>query len=253
MRQTAPRATPADIVSTLETTATPFTIVDSADAVGSGMVNALTAMKELGGAPVEDPPSHVVASVEEEEKAGSPAVWVTGGPKALGNENRPTFSFSASRPVAFTCQIDGGTPQPCASPYLAPSKLADGAHGFVVTAKDAQGRTASSGIYGFTVDTKAPRTRFVRHPKKLVKAGRRGFLGHFKVRASESPVTFYCQFDKEPLRICPAAFRHRFTKGRHVVRIRAKDGAGNLAPKPTVFHFRVKEPRRKKHPAKARR
>jgi hypothetical protein len=244
MRQTDPLASPADILSKLETTATKFTAVDSPDAVGSGMVNALAAIKALGGSPVEDPPSHVVPSLEEEEKAPAPSVRITNGPKALGNENRPTFEFTATRPVAFSCQIDGGAPQPCASPYLVPSKLGDGTHGFAVTGIDAQGRSGSSGVYGFTVDTKAPRTRFAAHPKKVVKTAKRSVVARFKLAASESPVTFYCQFDKEPLRICAKQFHHRFKKGKHAVRVRAKDAAGNLAPKPTVFHFRVKEVRR---------
>jgi hypothetical protein len=205
------------------------------------MVNALGAMKALGGTPVEDPPSWVVASVEEEERAGAPSVRITNGPGALSANSRPTFEFTSTRPVAFTCQLDGGTPQPCASPYVVPAKLADGDHGFVVTGKDAQGRSGSSGVHGFSVDTKAPRTTFARHPRKVVKTRKRSVIVGFGLRASESPVTYYCQFDKEPLRICPAQFKHRFKKGRHAVRIRAKDQAGNLAAKPTVFHFRVKE------------
>jgi hypothetical protein len=241
MQQTAPLATPGDILTKMEATATKFTAVTSPDAVGAGMVNALAAMEALGGSPVEDPPSHVVASIEEEEKAGPPSVRITKGPGALGNQARPTFEFDSTRPVAFTCQLDGGAPQPCASPYIVPTRLGDGSHGFVVTGTDAQGRSASSGVYNFAVDTKAPRTKFVRHPKKLVKTAKRSVVVRFKLRSDESPVTFYCQFDKEPLRICPAAFPHRFKKGRHAVRIRAKDGAGNLAAKATVFHFRVKE------------
>jgi hypothetical protein len=241
MQQTDPLASPAAIVGKLETTATKFTVVNSRDAVGAGMVNALAAMKALGGSPVEDPPSYVVPSLEEEEKAAAPSVRITNGPKSLGNENRPTFEFTASRPVAFTCQVDGGAPQPCASPYLVPSKLADGSHGFVVTGTDAEGRSGSSGVYGFTVDTKAPRTKFTGHPKKVVKTRKRAVVARFKLKASESPVTFYCQFDKEPLRICGKQFSHRFKKGKHAVRVRAKDAAGNLAATPTVFHFRVKE------------
>jgi hypothetical protein len=83
-----------------------------------------------------------------------------------------------------------------------------------------------------------------------VKTAKRSVVARFKLAASESPVTFYCQFDKEPLRICGKQFHHRFKKGKHAVRVRAKDAAGNLAPKPTVFHFRVKEVRRA-HPAPA--
>jgi len=249
MRQTAPLATPAKIISSLESSATKFTTVTSANAVGAGMVNALAAIKAVGGAPVEDPPSHVVESVEEEEKAGAPSVRITNGPAALSNKNLPTFEFTSNRPVAFTCQIDGGTPQPCASPYVVPAKLADGSHGFVVVGKDAQGRTGSSGVYNFAVDTTVPRTKFVHHPKKVVKTGKRSVVVSFRVTASESPVTYYCQFDKEPLRICPAKFKHRFKKGKHAVRVRAKDAAGNIAEKPTVFHFRVKE-LPPKHPVK---
>jgi len=240
MQQTAPLATPAKILAALETSATKFTAVTSPDAVGAGMVNALAAMKALGGSPVEDPPSWVVSSLEEEEKAGPPSVRITNGPGALSSISRPTFEFTSTRPVAFTCQLDGGTPQPCASPYVVPAKLADGSHGFVVVGKDAQGRSGSSGVYGFAVDTKAPRTKIVRHPKKVVKTRKRSVVARFRLRASESPVTYYCQFDKEPLRICPARFHHRFKKGRHAVRIRAKDQVGNIAEKPTVFHFRVK-------------
>jgi hypothetical protein len=240
MRQTAPLATSTKILSSLGTSATKFTAVTSPDAVGSGLVNAAAAMKALGGSPVEDPPSYVVPSLEEEEKAGPPSVRISNGPGSLGNKNRPTFEFTSNRPVSFTCQLDGGAPQPCASPYLVPATLADGGHGFVVFGKDAQGRTGSSGVYNFTVDTKAPRTRIVGHPKKVVKSRKRSVVARFRLAASESPVTFYCQFDKEPLRICPAAFRHRFKKGKHAVRIRAKDQAGNIAEKPTVFHFRVK-------------
>jgi hypothetical protein len=241
MRQTAPLATPAKILAGLETSATKFTTVTSPNAVGAGMVNALAAIKAVGGAPVEDPPSHVVESVEEEEKAGAPSVRITNGPGALSSNSRPTFEFASTRPVAFTCQIDGGTPQPCASPYVVPAKLADGGHGFVVTGKDAQGRSGSSGVYGFAVDTKAPATKIVHHPKKVVKTRKHSVVVSLRLRASESPVTYYCQFDKEPLRICPARFKHRFKKGKHAVRVRAKDQAGNIADKPTVFHFRVKE------------
>jgi hypothetical protein len=252
MRQTAPLATPAKILSSLETTATKFTAVTSPNAVGAGMVNALAAIEAVGGAPVEDPPSHVVESVEEEEKAGGPSVRITNGPAALSSQNRPTFEFTSTRPVAFTCQLDGGTPQPCASPYVVPATLADGSHGFAVTGKDAQGRTGSSGVYAFSVDTKAPRTRFAAHPKKIVKTRKKGVAVHFRLKASESPVTFYCQFDKEPLRICQASFRHRFKKGKHAVRVRAKDQAGNIAERPTVFHFRVKVLPSKHHAKKSR-
>ena len=75
----------------------------------------------------------------------------------------------------------------------------------------------------------------------MVKTKKKSVVAKFRLKASESPVTFYCQIDKEPLRICGKSFSHRFGKGKHAVRVRAKDEAGNLAEKQTVFHFRVKQ------------
>jgi hypothetical protein len=74
----------------------------------------------------------------------------------------------------------------------------------------------------------------------VVKTTKKNIVARFRLKANESPVTFYCQIDKEPLRICGKSFHHRFGKGKHAVRVRAKDAAGNLAAKQTVFHFRVK-------------
>jgi Subtilase family len=241
MQQANPLATPAQIVAAMKSTATKFTVRGSPFEVGAGMVNALAATEAVGGAAVYDPPSYVVPSLEEEEKAGPPTVTITKGPPALGRENRPTFQFVSSRPVAFTCQIDGGASQPCASPYLVPSALGEGTHGFVVIGTDAQGRRGSSAVYSFTIDAKAPKTTIVGHPKKVVKTSKKSVAVRFRLKANESPVTFYCQIDKEPLRICGRSFSHRFTKGKHALRVRAKDEAGNLAEKQTVFHFRVKQ------------
>jgi hypothetical protein len=254
MRQAAPLASSATILSALESTATKFTTVTSPEAVGAGMVNALKAMEAVGATPVDDPPSHVVTSPEQEAKEPAPVVTITNGPASLSNKSRPTFEFKSTRPVVFTCQVDGGPSQPCASPYVVPTALGNGSHGFVVTGKDAQGRSGSSGVYGFGVDTTIPKTRIVGHPKKLVTTRKRSVVVRFRLTASEPAVTYYCQFDREPLRICTAGFRHRFKKGKHAVRVRAKDQVGNIAARPTVFHFRVKElPPRKHRAAKSAR
>ncbi len=201
----------------------------------------MAAITAVRGSPVNDPPSFVVPSLEEEAAAPAPVVTITKGPKSLGKESRPTFEFSSTRPVSFSCQIDGAAPQACASPYVVPAKLGDGAHGFVVTGTDAQGRSGSSGLYSFTIDTKAPRTRIVRHPKKVIKTKKPSVVARFKLKANEAPVTFYCQVDKEALRICPTKFRRRFTPGHHVLKVRAMDQAGNIATNWTRYKFRVKQ------------
>jgi hypothetical protein len=241
MKQTDPLATPTAIVAAMEASATEFHRITSPNAVGAGMVDALGAITAIGGAPVDDPPSFVVPSLSAEEAEPAPTVSITKKPGPLSKENRPTFEFTSNRPVSFTCQVDGGAPQPCASPYVVPTALGDGEHGFVVTGTDAQGRSGSSGVYKFVVDTKAPKVTIVRHPKKLVRTQKKSIVARFELRASEAPVTFYCQVDKLPLRICGKSFHRRFTPGHHVLKVRAMDQAGNIAAKSTVFRFRVKQ------------
>jgi Subtilase family len=249
MKQTDPLATPGEIVAAMEESATKYTTVKSTAAVGAGLLKASAAIAALGGSPVNDPPSSVVASLEKEETEEKhpaesvPVVTITKGPKALGNDRRPTFEFTSNRSVAFTCQVDGGAAQACSSPYVVPT-LTDGAHGFSVTATDAKGGSAGSGVYAFTVDTKAPKTKIVGHPKKVIKTRKRNVVAHFKLKASEAPVIFYCEIDREAQRVCGKIFHRRFKLGKHVLKVRAKDGAGNLATKWTVFQFQVKKLRR---------
>jgi len=248
MRQTDPLATPTAIATAMEGSARPFTTVAEPEAVGAGLLNADAALVALGGSPVVDPPSHVITSTAETEAEPAPVVTITKGPKSLGNESRPTFEFTSTGHVSFTCQVDGGTSQACASPFVVPVALVDGTHGFAVTATDAQGRSGSSGIYSFTVDTKAPVTKIVGHPKKVVKTKKKSVSARFRLRASESPVTFYCQIDREPLRICGKKLSHRFKPGSHSLKVKAKDQAENLATKWTIYKFKVKELPRARSP-----
>jgi hypothetical protein len=259
MEETDPGTSPGAIRTAMEDSATPFTRVTACTAIGAGMLNADAAITTLGGGLMSVEESRCPAT--EESKASetnqssarttpsviytpnsvTPVVRITTGPKALGNESRPTFEFSSSRPVSFTCQIDGGAAESCASPYVVPTKLADGTHGFVVTGTSAEGLSGTSGVYEFTIDTKAPRTTIVVHPKKVIKTRKSSVVGRFRVRADEAPVTFYCQFDKEALRVCGKTFHRRFTPGVHVVKVRAMDAAGNIATDWTSYRFRVKQ------------
>ena len=66
-------------------------------------------------------------------------------------------------------------------------------------------RRAAAARAAPTASPSTPRRRRRRsssHPKKVVKTRKRSVVGHFRLKANESPVTFYCQIDKEPLRIC---------------------------------------------------
>ena len=218
IRQANPGATEAQVRNDLLTTARPVGAF-GAEAVGAGLVNADSAVNAL---------------------ALAPTITITEAPKPLSRVRRPTVQFTANRQVAFACSIDGGAPQPCASPHLFPAKLSDGRHGFAVTGIDLGGRVGSSGVVSFTIDTRAPRTSIVKHPPKRILTRHRRARAIFRFRSSEPGSTFVCKVDRDLLRPCGRRLALRLEAGRHAVRVRARDEVGNVDPTPAVFRFRVK-------------
>ncbi len=217
MRQANPGASAAEVRAALTATARPLSGYGLND-VGAGLIEAREAVARL---------------------ALPPVLTVTRKAEPLSRNRRPTFEFSANRPVAFSCALDGATPQLCSSPYTIPFNLADGQHGFAITAVDRAGRSASSGVIDFRIDTRPPRTKIVKHPRKVIRTHRRQVRLHFRFRASEPEVIFVCKVDHGFLRFCPANFSRRFSAGKHVLVVRARDAAGNVQRKASVFHFRV--------------
>jgi subtilisin family serine protease len=169
-----------------------------------------------------------------------PSVTITKAPEPLSRNRRPLIEFKANRPATFSCAVDGGAPQVCSSPYALPLALADGVHGIAVTALDRAGRSGASGVASFRVDTRAPRTRIAKHPRKLIRTLRRSVREGFRFRANEPEVVFVCKVDRGLLRFCARNFSRRFAAGKHVVTVRARDAAGNVQRKASVFHFKVK-------------
>jgi Subtilase family len=273
MKESEPLAGSREIREAMEGSATAYTRVTSCLAVGAGLLNAdaaLSALSTLGGsgpvtgegceaelAPEAETEEHGASGTEEERveeipitpaptlpaptPGPPPVVSVTKGPATVDNESRPTFEFTASQQVNFTCQIDGSAPQPCSSPYIAPTALGDGQHGFAVVGTDSEGRSGASNTYYFTVDTKAPRARIVGHPAKLVKTAKATYVARFRLTADQSPVTYYCQMDREPLRICSASMTAKVKPGSHVLKVRARDALGNTSVSPSTYRFRVKK------------
>jgi hypothetical protein len=218
VRQANPGASGAQVRAALTETAQPVGAF-GADAVGAGLVDAFGAVKKL---------------------ALPPTVTITKAPEPLGRNRRPTIEFTANRPVAFSCQVDGGASQPCASPYGVPTALSDGTHGITISGTDIAGRTGNSGVASFAIDTKAPRTTIAKHPRKLIRTYRRFVRGKFRFRSSEAGASFVCKVDRGLLRFCNRKFSRRFGVGKHTVQVRARDLAGNVDRTPAVFHFRVK-------------
>jgi hypothetical protein len=218
MRQANPAASAAQIRAALLASGRPVGTFGPTT-VGAGLPDAFAAVNSV---------------------ALAPAVTITKAPRPLGRDRRPTIEFAASRPVAFTCTIDGLAPSPCASPYRVPTNLRDGKHGFLVTATDLGGRVASSPVASFRIDTRAPRTTIAKHPPKLVRTGQRRARTEFRFRSSEGGAKFVCKVDRGLRRLCTKKLVVRLDAGQHKVLAKAVDAAGNVDPTAAVFRFSVK-------------
>jgi hypothetical protein len=216
VRQANPGAGAVEVRSALIASAHPVGAFGP-DSVGAGLVDAYGAVQAL---------------------ALPPTVTITKAPEPLGRNRQPTIEFSANRPVAFRCEVDGGAPQPCASPYRIPIGLGDGSHAIAVSGIDVAGRRGTA-VAGFEIDTKRPRTKIAKHPPKLIRTHRRSVRARFRFVSNEPGVTFVCKFDRGLLRFCPRKISRRFGEGGHRVKVRARDRAGNVDRTPAVFRFRV--------------
>jgi hypothetical protein len=81
-----------------------------------------------------------------------PDTPIVSGPPAFGNDDTPTFTFTATEPGStFLCSLDDGPFLPCSSPFTTPP-LRAGRHVFVVSAVDAAGNSdPTPTVYIFTI------------------------------------------------------------------------------------------------------
>lgn len=91
-----------------------------------------------------------------------------------------------------------------------------------------------------TPDSIAPHTFIKKRPRKVVFTPWRRGRTAFKFRSNEAGVLFFCQFDRKRWRRCGPRFVRWFLAGRHVLRVKARDAAGNVDPTPAVYRFRVR-------------
>jgi hypothetical protein len=189
------------------------------NAVGAGLVDAYGAVSSV---------------------ALPPTISITERPASLGRNRTPTIGFAANRPASFSCTIDEGSPQPCISPFVPKTPLADGEHGFVVSGTDLAGRTGTSELVLFKIDSRRPRTFFRAHPRRVIRTRHRRARAVFRFGSNEADVTFICRVDGGLYRFCGKRLARRFRIGRHDVRVKASDKAGNIDDSPAVYRFRVK-------------
>lgn len=103
----------------------------------------------------------------------------------------------------------------------------------------------SSTQEGSAPDTRAPNTGFARRPRRVVWTPWRFRRVFFRFRSNEQGVEYLCNFDRRPTRRCGPQFLRWFRVGRHVLRVSARDRAGNVDRTPAIFRFVVRRiPRR---------
>ena len=125
--------------------------------------------------------------------------------------------------------------RPASSPRVF-TGLAQGPHTFRVRALDAAGNASGAASRAWKVDTIAPRTTIVTGPKLRTAS----HTARFTFRSSEAGSRFQCKLDRRAWQACksPRTYRN-LGRGDHVLRVRAKDAAGNVDRTPAKRSWRV--------------
>lgn len=92
-----------------------------------------------------------------------------------------------------------------------------------------------------TADVTAPGTTIPGHPGKLVRTREHSARVVFRFASNEADVSFFCKVDREPLRRCGPRPARRLEAGRHMIRVKSRDQAGNIDLTPAIFRFRIKQ------------
>jgi hypothetical protein len=88
---------------------------------------------------------------------------------------------------------------------------------------------------GGTLDTTPPETTITKEPANRTTK----HLARFRFRSSEPGSSFQCKLDRRPFRPCSSPFHKRVDLGRHRLKVRAIDAAGNVDPTPDRDRWRV--------------
>jgi len=164
----------------------------------------------------------------------APATEVTEAPDEFSRAARFEFR-SSEKHSSFECKLDDGHYSPCSSPKAYPG-LDDGAHRFRVRAVDRAGNPdPSPASRKWTLDTSPPETSIDSGPPHVSHKGSATFAV-----SSEAGATFECRLDKHAWEACGQV--SDLSDGKHVMRARAKDRAGNVDPSPASWSWRVDLP-----------
>ena len=172
---------------------------------------------------------------EWEVDVKAPATKLTASPDEFSNGGERFEFTSSEKHSSFECKLDDGAYAACSSPKAYPG-LDDGAHRFRVRAVDRAGNSdPSPASLKWTVDTNPPETAVENGPPHVSHKG----SATFSV-SSEAGATFECRLDDHAWGECGQV--SGLSDGKHVMRARAKDRAGNVDPTPASWSWRIDLP-----------
>ena len=189
-------------------------------------------VRAVDGAGNTDP---TPAGREWEVDVKAPKTKLTEAPKDF-SKGDDRFAFASSeKHSSFECKLDDGEYEACSSPrtYRA---LDDGEHRFRVRAVDRAGNPDTSpASRKWTVDTNPPETAIENGPPHISHKDTAGFT-----LSSEAGATFECRLDDHGWGECGQV--SGLSDGKHVMRARARDRAGNVDPTPASWSWRTDLP-----------
>jgi hypothetical protein len=94
-----------------------------------------------------------------------------------------------------------------------------------------------------TARTPMLRTFFLQRPSKVIRTRHHEAKAVFRFGSNESEASFVCRVDGSFFRPCPARLARRFALGWHVIKVAARDSAGNGDKTPASYSFKVKRVR----------
>jgi hypothetical protein len=185
----------------------------------------------------------VAALMQEEEPAATPAQIHTAieegaspigafGPCAVG-----AGLVDAVEAIERLLTPEGASIPACTPPFSPP--VEEGEEGGGGGGGEGAPGPAPTPPAALPAPSPLPRIAIRKHPPHVVRTHGRKAKVVFQFGASARGVAFLCKVDHGPFRVCPAKFVHRFRVGKHILRVRARDAAGNVGPVVT-FRFRVK-------------
>ncbi len=165
----------------------------------------------------------------------APDTELTDSPGKFGKGDAHFAFTSGERKSAFECKLDDAKYEACSSPKTY-AKLHDGGHRFRVRAVDQAGNPdPSPASVKWTVDTVPPETAIDSGPNGVSHKDTATFT-----LSSEAGATFQCKLDHHAWATCEAI--SGLSDGKHVLKARAKDRAGNVDPTPAQWSWRIDLP-----------